>query len=549
MYDGYIQDPNDPSYFYNPYGDPNDPDTWVPADLYYASVGDGGNQPGGPYMYNQSPGTYYNNPANYTINPGTPMGSFLTGAAGGGTGYVDPWAQQPTYYSPAGYGAGYGVGSTIGSGYGASAGTGDPYYNAGATVGGAIGTGSALGGAAPGIQNPAPNTGATGGYTAGYGIGATAGGGLGAAPGTAGGSAPINNYVTVQNPAPAQLGATGGGDMSAYWNQAAAAAQAQAAAQMYGADKTYAVGMANNALGYQQTANDLQARLAAVNAQLASVDASLQNAQLDATARTLLEQMRNDLGYYQADMQDQWQQADQAYKYLSLAQQGQLGAGGLAIQGMDAETRRLLGLGQLDMQSQQLGLQAMTDLGQLDLQRTLGLGNLGISAQDQALRYYQGLNQVDLANRQMGLDTMLGLGGQDIQRMSAMGNIANQQGQLGLQTMLGMGNMGLDYQRFGFAREQAGQENAMRQAEFAASLRGPRDAFAQQAYLHGLDQNGVSRSVGAIRGDFNQPRTEGLHAPVEPATPATFQQDTGITLPGAITSPNANGLPVPAGAA
>jgi hypothetical protein len=170
-------------------------------------------------------------------------------------------------------------------------------------------------------------------------------------------------------------------------------------------------------------------------------------------------------------------------------------------------------------------------IGNQDLQRTLGMGNLGVSQGDLALRGALGLGQLGIAQQDQQLQAMLGLGNLGLQRDLGYGGLGIDQGQLALQAWQAGQTNDLDRQRFGFAQQQAMSENAMRQAEFAASLRGPRDAFAQQNYLHGLDSSGVSNAVGAIRGDFNQPKVQGLKAPVEAATVGTFQQDTGLNLP------------------
>lgn len=447
---------------------------------------DYGNQFGGGYGggYGGYPGydSYY--PTNY---PGMPDGTYDPNQAvnnpnqpiaGPNDRYVsfggqmfDTWTNQ--YVGPASAGTPQGTGPTPGSG--------NPYGGGG---GGYPGTPT-------GTNYPTdPRTGQP------YPINPATG-----APGT-------NVNVNV--------GGGGGGSDAEIWNQYANALGAEAQAKRYVADLQHQAAMANVNLGYTQAANDLQARMAGVDAQIRQVDAAIQNAQLDADTRRYLGDLQNQLGQEEMRLKQEGMQLDDAYRYDALRLQETLGMGQLGVSQMDAAVRAMLGMGQL-----------------------------GVSQQDMALRAYLGQIEAATKLQQMELDRVLGLGGLDLQRQLGLGNLGVEQGQLQLAAYLGQGDLAKGWAQLQFAQQQAGAENAMRQAEFAASLRGPRDAFAQQAYLHGLDQTGISRSVGALRGDYEVPTVQGLQAPVQPITPMQFSLDTGITLP-AFQQPQAiSGAPTP----
>jgi hypothetical protein len=68
--------------------------------------------------------------------------------------------------------------------------------------------------------------------------------------------------------------------------------------------------------------------------------------------------------------------------------------------------------------------------------------------------------------------------------------------------------------------------------QLASTLRGPRNAFQQQAVLHGLNGMGLSNAVGALRGETGVPLFEGDHASPQSASLQTMYEDMQAAGPG-----------------
>src|SRR3990172_6864535 len=89
-----------------------------------------------------------------------------------------------------------------------------------------------------------------------------------------------------------------------------------------------------------------------------------------------------------------------------------------------------------------------------------------------------------------------------------------QQNQLGLQAASEYGQQGLAA------------------ANLIGQLRGPRNAFQQQAVMSGLNQQGLSNAVGAIAGQFGMPSFQAPQANPQAATLGTMAEDLAGAGPG-----------------
>jgi hypothetical protein len=130
-----------------------------------------------------------------------------------------------------------------------------------------------------------------------------------------------------------------------------------------------------------------------------------------------------------------------------------------------------------------------------------------------------GKNAISMA--QLELQRQLGIGGMELDKQK-----------LDLQRYLGEGDLALGRDKLALLSQQLAADNTFRLANFVASLRGPRNAFTQQAVLHGLNSAGLSNAVDAISKGTNLPGFQADQGTPEPATPATFAEDTGLTVPG-----------------
>lgn len=133
---------------------------------------------------------------------------------------------------------------------------------------------------------------------------------------------------------------------------------------------------------------------------------------------------------------------------------------------------------------------------------------------NQAMSAAQTLGNWELASqgqRQNALQSIanMGLSAQG-QRVSTL-NAAEQAQQSRMNTALN-------------AAQTAGNQG-LQALQLQSSLRGPRNAFQQQAAMSGLNAQGLSRAVDAIAGRYSMPSFGGQQAPAEGATLGTMAQD------------------------
>ena len=289
-------------------------------------------------------------------------------------------------------------------------------------------------------------------------------------------------------------------------------------------------------------------------------------------------QSRNDanaINYYQAQIQDF---SAQTGRYSAESQ--------YALGLMDAATRNdanaiqyILGMQNAANQGDQNAIQMMNVMGSLanDQQRMAlenALGNRNAATNEfQAYTTYQ-LGMLTAANNGdqnaiQYINTMLDYaiqGDQNaIQAMQVMGALGNEQQQMGLnyaiqsrtvgnaelQTQLtnaiqqgtlgiqaytaqmnaalGLGGLDLQRQQLAWQQQQGMMDTQYKMAGLLAGLRGPRDEFARQAVLHGINpETGVSRGQEAIFGGNPMPSFQGDQAAPEPVTMGSFLQDNGM---------------------
>lgn len=100
-------------------------------------------------------------------------------------------------------------------------------------------------------------------------------------------------------------------------------------------------------------------------------------------------------------------------------------------------------------------------------------------------------------------------------------------------------------------REQFEAQTGLSMLGMLGSLTGPRNAFQQQAVMHGANQLGLSRAVDALVGKYSAPSFQAPQAASERASPATMAEDmrrTGMAPAPAVTAgvPGASGTPASA---
>lgn len=130
------------------------------------------------------------------------------------------------------------------------------------------------------------------------------------------------------------------------------------------------------------------------------------------------------------------------------------------------------------------------------LQAAMSAGQLGQAYNQTAASAAAALGQLNLGQNQLAATSANDLATQqNVQNQQAL-SAATEAGTLGL----GVGNL-------------------------EAQLRGPRNAFAQQAVMNGLNSNGLSNALGAISGTLRLPGFQAPQAAGQPATLTTMQQD------------------------
>lgn len=94
-------------------------------------------------------------------------------------------------------------------------------------------------------------------------------------------------------------------------------------------------------------------------------------------------------------------------------------------------------------------------------------------------------------------------------------------------------------------RLTANATNRLAVMKLLGDLRGPRNAFQQQAVMHGLNAAGLSRAVDSLSGGAT-PSFQAPQAAPQPVTLQSFLDDTGAMLPGEIqpvAQPQVPGIP------
>lgn len=134
--------------------------------------------------------------------------------------------------------------------------------------------------------------------------------------------------------------------------------------------------------------------------------------------------------------------------------------------------------------------------GSLALQGAQQAGQEAIQRQNAALQAFQQADQSQIAREGLGL-----------QGLQSAENISLANRQLALQG--------------------AGQQSAeaLDALKLAASLQGPSNAFVQQAVMHGLNNQGLSRAVDAIAGQYDLPSFQAPQADPEAMSLSTLARD------------------------
>lgn len=207
----------------------------------------------------------------------------------------------------------------------------------------------------------------------------------------------------------------------------------------------------------------------------------------------------------------QGQQQNQFNANLALQQQSQnnqfmLGMGGLFNDAQRNAITQLLGEGQIANEAQRNAITQLLGTGQLNLQQQQILNDQQKAAVDAVLRS-RALDQQDQLQA-------MNFGIQSGQLQIQAGQLGVQQGQLGVnsrqvdqQYQLGVLNAMIASEGNQIRREELQQQAAtlqaniqMEQTKLLASLRGPRDAYAQQRAMAGINAQGQSNALAALNG-------------------------------------------------
>ena len=88
-----------------------------------------------------------------------------------------------------------------------------------------------------------------------------------------------------------------------------------------------------------------------------------------------------------------------------------------------------------------------------------------------------------------------------------------------------------------FNSESENAKNRLAVLGLVASLKGPRNAFVQQAVVNGLNKAGLSKAIDAAAGRIQLPGVQADQAIPQPMTLESFLEDNGLALPGEIKAP------------
>lgn len=93
------------------------------------------------------------------------------------------------------------------------------------------------------------------------------------------------------------------------------------------------------------------------------------------------------------------------------------------------------------------------------------------------------------------------------------------------------------------AAQQQQADQAQKTLALIASLKGPANAFTQQAVLHGLNATGLSRAVDAIQGKYGLPTFSAPNANPQAASVQTLMDQVGAQQGAFVTTPNGQQTP------
>jgi hypothetical protein len=160
------------------------------------------------------------------------------------------------------------------------------------------------------------------------------------------------------------------------------------------------------------------------------------------------------------------------------------------------------------------------------------------SVADTAVKYAQMGQQADQIQDQLMNTSLKSLvaTGELGAKYAAMGldaqTVQNATQQLGMQAIQAsmqdnIATAGVQTSQAELALKAAGQsdQTAIQALQLAASLSGPKNAFQQQQVMWGLNQQGLSRAVGAISGKYDLPTTQANQANPEAAGLGSLGQD------------------------
>ena len=232
---------------------------------------------------------------------------------------------------------------------------------------------------------------------------------------------------------------------------------------------------------------------------------------------------------------------------LGMTQAGnnyQLGLGGLVNDQQRNAISLYLGELQNGTTQQQNVMQFALGQGQLNLQQQQILND----AQRYAVQAIQNSRAMDITEVRNAMDFALGQGQLGIQEMqnALTGRGQDLNFQLGLlnSQIAAEGNQ-IRREELMAQRDELAANIRMQELGLVASLRGPRDAYAQQAVRHGINAQGTSNALSAINGTSQGiPLYQAMQAAPEAANYQDFVQGVyGNQQPGAPAQPPAGGYP------
>lgn len=264
----------------------------------------------------------------------------------------------------------------------------------------------------------------------------------------------------------------------------------------------------------------------------AAIQAQMANSQLDSATRLQLGQMNADLDAQKLRIDQQLGLAEIQNKQAAIQAQ-------LANAQLDSATRLQLGQMNAALDTQRLNMEQQTALAEIDVRQKAVLAQLATAQLDSATRLQLGQLNAALEQQrneitQQTAAGQLGLGYAELGSTEQYRNnalnleAAWRQAQAEADNELNSirrGQLQFDADKLKVQSDQA-------RAELVASLRGPRNVYVQQAVLHAMNPQGISRGEAAIAGGPDFARFQAPGATPQPVTLETFAEDTGLPIPG-----------------